>query len=67
MFEFVKSFGAIIISYSMPENINNDPTVWLDGARPPSKYVFKNNMSLSYFNIDLFLSLSVRNASRSLF
>jgi hypothetical protein len=26
-------------------DINKDPTVWLDGARPPPKYVFQNNMS----------------------
>ncbi len=49
MFEFVESFGAIIRSFSMPGNINNDPTVWLDGARPPFKYVFKNNMSFVTF------------------
>jgi hypothetical protein len=30
-----------------PEGINKDPTVWLDGARPPPKYVFKNNVILA--------------------
>jgi hypothetical protein len=36
-------------SFSPPASpargINKDPPVWLDGARPPPKYVFKNNMS----------------------
>ncbi len=27
--------------------VNKDPTVWLDGARPPPMYNFKNNMSLT--------------------
>jgi hypothetical protein len=31
----------------LPGSINKDPTVWLDGARPPSKYIFKNNLSLT--------------------
>ncbi len=26
--------------------INKDPTVWLDGARPPPKYILKIKMSL---------------------
>jgi hypothetical protein len=26
--------------------VNKDTTVWVDGARPPSRYVFKNNISL---------------------
>ena len=26
-----------------PGGSNKDPTVWLDGARPHPKYVFKNN------------------------
>jgi hypothetical protein len=30
-----------------PGGINMDPTLWLNGARPSPKYVFKNNMSLS--------------------
>ncbi len=30
-----------------PGGINKDPTVWVDGARPPNKYVFKNNISLT--------------------
>ncbi len=30
-----------------PWGINKDATIWLDGARPPPKYVFKNNMSLT--------------------
>ncbi len=30
-----------------PEDINKDQTVWLDGARPPPKYVFNNNISLT--------------------
>ncbi len=25
---------------------NKDPTVWLDGAKPHTKYVFKNNITL---------------------
>jgi hypothetical protein len=28
-----------------PEGINEDPTVWPDGTRPPHKYVLKNNLS----------------------
>jgi hypothetical protein len=28
-----------------PEGINKDLTVWLDGARPPSKYVLKNKVN----------------------
>ncbi len=31
---------------SSPGCINKDPTVWLDGARPPPKYIFKIKMSL---------------------
>jgi hypothetical protein len=27
--------------------ISKDPNVWLDGARPPPRYVFNNNMSLT--------------------
>ncbi len=27
--------------------IKKDPTIWLDGARPPPKYVFKNFMCLA--------------------
>ncbi len=27
------------------ESINKDPTVWLDGARPPPENIFKNNIS----------------------
>ncbi len=29
-----------------PGGINIDPTAWLDGARPPDTYIFKNNISL---------------------
>ncbi len=29
-----------------PGGICKDPTVWLDVARPPPKYIFKDNMSL---------------------
>jgi hypothetical protein len=32
--------------FSWPGGINKYSTVWLDGARPPPKYIFKNNMSL---------------------
>ncbi len=28
-----------------PGGINEDPTVWINGVRPPPKYVFKNNAS----------------------
>jgi hypothetical protein len=34
--------------FFQPVGINKDPTVWPDGARPPPKNVFKNNMSLMY-------------------
>jgi hypothetical protein len=27
-------------------DFNKDPMVWLDGDRPPPKYIFKGNMSL---------------------
>ncbi len=31
---------------SRPWGNNKDPTVWLDGARPPPRYVFRNDMIL---------------------
>jgi hypothetical protein len=30
-----------------PGDFNMDPTVGIDGARPPPKYIFKDNMSLT--------------------
>ncbi len=30
-----------------PAGIIKDPSVWLDGAGPPPKYIFKNNMGLT--------------------
>jgi hypothetical protein len=27
--------------------IYKDPTVWIDGASPPQKHIFKNNMNLA--------------------
>ncbi len=32
-------------SHWKPGGINKDPTVWLEGAIPPPKYVFTNNIS----------------------
>ncbi len=29
-----------------------DPTLWLDGARPPPKYIWKNSMSSTNSKID---------------
>ncbi len=37
----------------LARGINKDLTVWLDGARLPHKYVFKNNMSSMSSKIDL--------------
>ncbi len=34
----------ILACYAM-KSINKDLTVWLDGARPPPEYIFKNNIS----------------------
>jgi hypothetical protein len=43
---FFESIGAIrSYHFASQGGINKDPTVWLDGARPPPKYIFKNNMS----------------------
>ncbi len=33
--------------FHLPGGIIKDSSVWLDGARPPPKSVFKNNMSLT--------------------
>jgi hypothetical protein len=30
-----------------PVDINNDHSVWLDGARPPLKYILNNNMTFT--------------------
>ncbi len=50
-FEFVKSIGAMLRSFSrsalLARGIHKDYTTWLDGARPSPKYVLKNNMSLT--------------------
>ncbi len=35
-----------------PGVINKDPTVWLNGARPHPKYVYKNKMSLTNSKFD---------------
>ncbi len=34
-----------------PGGINKDPTIWLDGARPPPRYISKNNISLTNWKI----------------
>jgi hypothetical protein len=43
-FELVKSIGALLRSLSRPSfparGIKNSHTNWLDGAKPPLKYVF---------------------------
>ncbi len=48
IFEFVKSIGAMLRSFSqlafLAKSINKDLTVCLDGARLYPKYVFKNNI-----------------------
>ncbi len=39
---------------SQPGVLNKDPTVWLDGARPPTKVLantFKLKMNLSFVSI----------------
>jgi hypothetical protein len=42
MSQFVKSIGAMLRSFSLPalpaRGINEDPTCWLDGARPSRKF-----------------------------
>jgi hypothetical protein len=47
----VESTRAMSRSFSRPAlpagGIDTDPTVWLDGAKSPLKYVFKNNMGLT--------------------
>ncbi len=47
---FVESIEAMLRSFFQPAKsaggINMDPTLWLNEARPPPKYVFKDNMSL---------------------
>jgi hypothetical protein len=39
IFEFVESIGARLTSFSQPPSLDKgiikDPTVWLNGARPP--------------------------------
>jgi len=52
MSKLVESIGAMHKSFSQVAllargGVNKDSTVWLDGARPPPKYAFKNNMSLT--------------------
>ncbi len=37
--------GHFITLLYQPEGINKDPTVWLVGARPQPKLIFKNNMN----------------------
>ncbi len=45
-------FEAMLRSFSQaawlsqPGGINNDPTIWLDGAGPPPSYQISNYMSL---------------------
>ncbi len=55
IFEFVESIAAkhrpFSIGLRLAWGITKDPTVWLDGARSPPKYVFKNNMSLENLKI----------------
>jgi len=42
-------------SFSCPalptRGISKDPNVWLDGDRPPPKFIFKNDMSLTNLKI----------------
>jgi hypothetical protein len=42
------SFAQIIFQagFATQGDVNKDAMVLLDGARPPHKYAFKNNMSL---------------------
>jgi hypothetical protein len=55
IFEFVESIGAMLRLFSrlalLARGINKGPSVLLDGARPPPKYVFKNNFSLTKLKI----------------
>ncbi len=46
--------------------INEDPTVWLDGARSRPKYVFKNNMNLTTLKIGPIHTLHLSSPSRVL-
>ncbi len=50
-FALFESIGATLRSFSLSalpaRGLNKDPTLLLNGARPPPKYVFKNNMSLA--------------------
>ena len=32
----------------LARGINSDPTLWLDGGRPPPWHVFRNNMSSTH-------------------
>ncbi len=47
--EFVESIGATLGLFSLSalpiQGISMDSTAWLDRARPPPKYIFKNNMN----------------------
>ncbi len=55
IFEFNKSIGPLLGSFSRlalsARGFDKDPTIWLDGAGPTPKYVFKNNMSLTNSNL----------------
>ncbi len=46
IFELVKSIRTMVRLFSQPalpaRGISKDPTLWLDGAKPLLKYVFKN-------------------------
>jgi MFS-type transporter involved in bile tolerance (Atg22 family) len=51
IFGLYRSIGALLRPFFQQvlpaRHTNKDPTVWLDGARPPPKYISQNNMSLT--------------------
>jgi hypothetical protein len=55
IFDFLQSIR--VCSYNFSSRLcwlggfNKDPTISLDRARPPPKYVYKNNMSLTNLKI----------------
>jgi hypothetical protein len=61
-FKFVKSTGEVMFrSFFEPtllvRGINKDPTIWLDRARPPPKYVSRYNINLTNSKIRPTLTL----------
>ncbi len=47
--------------------INKDTTVWLDGARPPPTYIFKNTLSLTNSKIRPFNHIHITQESLQIF